>query len=463
MKQPKKCHHKPSDRAYLKINGRRIYLGKWNSDEADEAYEREILKWKKSQDGSQEFNTTVGELCLAFMEHAEEFYRDETGNQTGEAANYKYALRPLVKLFRNVKCCQFGPSKLMTVRNELAKVHVRQQVNNNLARIKRVFKWGVSQELIPVEVFAALQTVEGLKRNRSAAKESEPVLPVPIDDFNKTLAYLTDPLSRLVQFQILTGARPSEARLLTVGDINTDGEVWLYKPNSHKNKWRGKERTVCIGPKAQAVIMPFVEDAVSGSQFVFRPVVEQLLNCGKVRWDQLRQADWICFAITHWNPRLVMATQWLEMPEFRIWDVQGGTATGSTAHEAAWPLATFFDPGFETFEHDGQRIPDDVIGWNTDELKKLLAKLRQECVLLKEHAFPRGEDFSMKSLAIALDLSDKRVGHFANEAAIEKGERGRPRSFSHADARAICETILDDHGATDATKQAAMKLLNRLS
>ncbi|QDT34081.1 tyrosine-type recombinase/integrase [Thalassoglobus polymorphus] len=271
MRQPKKCHHKASDRAYVKINGQRIYLGKWNSQEADDAYDRQILKWRKAKDSSQELTTTVGELCLAFMEHAEEFYRDDAGNQTGEANNYRYALRPLIKLFRNVKCYQFGPSKLIEVRDELAAVHVRQQVNNNLARIKRVFKWGVSQELIPVSVFAALQTVEGLKRSRSKAKESQPVLPVPIDDFNKTLPYLTEPLSRMVQFQILTGARPSEARLLKVGDINTEGEVWLYKPNSHKNKWRGKARIICIGPKAQAVIMPFVEDAVSGAQYVFTP------------------------------------------------------------------------------------------------------------------------------------------------------------------------------------------------
>lgn len=274
MKQPKKCHHKSSDRAYVKINGRRIYLGKWNSEEADEAYELAILKWRKSQEGMREFETTVGELCLAFMKYADQFYRDEQGKPTGETNNYKYALRPLVALFRNVKCCQFGTSKLFEVRDELVKVHVRKQVNIHLARIKRVFKWGVSQEMLPVTTYTALQTVEGLQRSRSNAKESEPVLPVPIEDFKKTLPYLTDPLSRMVQFQILTGARPSEARLLKVGDINTEGEVWIYKPNSHKNKWRGKERTICIGPKAQTIIMPYVQDAISGSQFVFRPKSE---------------------------------------------------------------------------------------------------------------------------------------------------------------------------------------------
>lgn len=271
MKQPKKCHHKSSGRAFIIIGGKFIYLGKWGSEKADEAYEREILKWRKSQDSDLKYTTTVGELCVAFMEHAKEFYRDQSGEQTGEANNYRYALRPLVSLFRNLQCSKLGPSKLTEVRGALAKVHVRQQVNNNLARIKRVFKWGVSQELVPVDTYLALQTVEGLKRSRSNVKESDPVRPVPIEDFLATLPYLTDPLSRLVQFQFYTGARPSEARLMTVGDITTTGEVWIYKPGNHKNAWRGKSRVICIGPKAQNVIMPFIEDSVSTAQYVFRP------------------------------------------------------------------------------------------------------------------------------------------------------------------------------------------------
>jgi len=102
------------------------------------------------------FNTTVSELCLDFMKYAEEFYRDEAGEPTGEANNYKYALRPLVALFRNVRCCQFGTSKLFVVRDELVKVHVRKQVNIHLARIKRMFKWGVSQEMLPVSTYLCI-------------------------------------------------------------------------------------------------------------------------------------------------------------------------------------------------------------------------------------------------------------------------------------------------------------------
>ena len=44
-----------------------------------------------------------------------------------------------------------------------------------------MFKWGVSQELIPAHILEALRTVDGLKRGRSDATEPEPVGPVPAD------------------------------------------------------------------------------------------------------------------------------------------------------------------------------------------------------------------------------------------------------------------------------------------
>lgn len=54
----------------------------------------------------------------------------------------------------------------------------RKTVNKQGGRIKRMFKWGVSQELIPAFVYQALSTVNGLRRGRTEARETSPVLPV---------------------------------------------------------------------------------------------------------------------------------------------------------------------------------------------------------------------------------------------------------------------------------------------
>lgn len=56
----------------------------------------------------------------------------------------------------------------------------RTNINRHISRIKAMFKWAVSCEMLPAGVFQSLLTVEGLKRRRSGAKESYKVKPVPI-------------------------------------------------------------------------------------------------------------------------------------------------------------------------------------------------------------------------------------------------------------------------------------------
>lgn len=49
----------------------------------------------------------------------------------------------------------------------------RRTVNQRVGITRRAFKWASSVELGPVAVHQALQTVEGLKKGRSAARESK--------------------------------------------------------------------------------------------------------------------------------------------------------------------------------------------------------------------------------------------------------------------------------------------------
>lgn len=41
-------------------------------------------------------------------------------------------------------------------------------------------------------------------------------------------------------------------------DIDMSGAVWRYRPARHKTAYRGKDRVVALGPKAQAVVRPFL-------------------------------------------------------------------------------------------------------------------------------------------------------------------------------------------------------------
>ncbi|MCA8999156.1 MAG: site-specific integrase [Planctomycetaceae bacterium] len=267
---PKYSHHKATGQAFVRINGSFIYLGKYGSPESHDAYDREIVKWRRQNDLSAKFSTTVAQLALAYTEHAKTHYRNEDGTETGEVQNIQYALKPLVRMFRNVPCAEFGPLKLKAVREDLMKRHCRVQVNNHIYRIRRAFRWGVENEMVPGSVLVELEAVKSLAKGRTHAKESDPVVPVPQEHIDAVLKVATPNVAAMVQLQLLTGARVSEIRLMQVGDIDTTGEVWLYRPKSHKNAWRRKDRTIFIGPKGQAILMPFIADAVQSDLYVFR-------------------------------------------------------------------------------------------------------------------------------------------------------------------------------------------------
>ncbi len=72
----------------------------------------------------------------------------------------------------------------------------------------------------------------------------------------------------MVQVQRLTGGRPGEVCAMRAGDLET-GDVWLYQPALHKTAHRGKTRVIAIGPKAQAVLKPFLK--LDTQAYLFSP------------------------------------------------------------------------------------------------------------------------------------------------------------------------------------------------
>ena len=43
--KPSYCHHKVSGRAFVTLDGRRVYLGKFGSQESKDRYDTEIAAW----------------------------------------------------------------------------------------------------------------------------------------------------------------------------------------------------------------------------------------------------------------------------------------------------------------------------------------------------------------------------------------------------------------------------------
>jgi integrase len=121
-----------------------------------------------------------------------------------------------------------------------------------------MFRWAVSKELIPPAVYQGVATVRNLVRGRTPAPDHEPVGPVPDAVVKRTLEFLSPTLRAMVQFQLLTGARPGEVIAMRPCDLNTSSTVWEYRPASHKMEHKDRGRIVMIGPRAQEVLRPFL-------------------------------------------------------------------------------------------------------------------------------------------------------------------------------------------------------------
>jgi integrase len=152
----------------------------------------------------------------------------------------------------------------------------RGVINARINRVRRVFKWGVSYELIPSSVYESLRTVPGLQRGRSTAREAPPIQPAPDEHIKATLPFLPAPVRAMVELQRLTGCRPGEAMAMRAVDLDTNGPVWAYRPASHKNKHRGKDRVIFLGPQAQEIIKPFLTTNLEAYLFSPRGSVEEM-------------------------------------------------------------------------------------------------------------------------------------------------------------------------------------------
>jgi integrase len=256
--------HKATDRAYVWTAGKPLYLGRWNSPGADEAYRRfaaEFLATGGRPPAQAAAGCTVAELIAAYLDHADAYYRKPDGTPTGEAESIASALKPLHALYRALPAAEFSPLKLKAVRERLvAAGRVRTSVNQQIRRIRAMFRWAVETELVPANVLHALRAVAGLKAGRSTATESAPVLPVENAHVEAVLGRVLAPVAAMIRLQRLTAMRPGEVVAMTMRQLDRTGEVWRYAPASHKTQHHGRQRVVYLGPRAQAVLGPFLKD-----------------------------------------------------------------------------------------------------------------------------------------------------------------------------------------------------------
>lgn len=253
---------------------RDIYLGKYGTPESKAEYERLLTEIRTTPSvpiTARTGGATVNECLVAFIRHAAVHYKGADGKPTRELGEYRALVRLLRELYGHTPAASFGPLALKAVRQRLVEAGLcRPLVNRRIGRVKRLFKWLASEELVPSTTYQALTTVSGLQKGRTPAPEPEPVRPASDADVVSTLPFLPAAVAGMVELQRLSGMRPGEVCRINPRDMDRSGNVWVYRPTRHKTDWRGLSRTVSIGPRGQAILERFTPADPSG--YYFSPV-----------------------------------------------------------------------------------------------------------------------------------------------------------------------------------------------
>lgn len=298
--------------AVVVLDGKYFYCGPYGSAEARQKYDRLIAEWLangRALPSSQPDKTdlTIDDLLLAYWTFVKTYYVKD-GKPTSEQDTIRQALRFVRKLYGPTPAAAFTPLALKAVRQTMIdhpithKVKVtdektsevrlvdrvlryglsRRVINKQIGRIKRMFSWAVENELVPASVHQALARVKGLRKDKTVAREKEPVKPVADAHVEAVLPFVPPMIRTMILVQQLCGGRPQDMVEMKPRDIDRSGKVWMYRPGRHKSEHHERERVVFLGPRAQTLLMPYL-DAIGPDEYVFSPIRSEAARLAAIR------------------------------------------------------------------------------------------------------------------------------------------------------------------------------------
>ena len=272
-KSPKYQFHE-SGQAFVEFNGERFYLGKFDSPESRAKYHR--LAGEYSSNGLQtpdsathlvDESILISDVAADYLEHVRTIHHGKP-----EPLRSAEKLCELLCLHHGKEPADdFGPRKLAAIRRVIiATGNKRNTVNRKVREIVRIFKFGVSMELVEPATWQKLIALESLKANQSPAPESKPVEPVSMDDITATSEHLSPVVRAMIALHVLTGMRPSEVFRMRPCDIEKrpDG-VWVYRPFKSKNERHGHRREIPIVGDNRITLGPYLDR--NPESFCFSP------------------------------------------------------------------------------------------------------------------------------------------------------------------------------------------------
>ena len=269
-----KLHRHVKGQAFVKIDGRQVWLGRHGDPIAQEKYDRLIGEWlangrrlpqpEPAQQQPHEY--TVAMMVNDYRAEVEATHRPDHANKI------RLALLRVVRLYGSLPAHEFCPLALEAVRESwVTEKRARSTINEYVGYIRAAFRWAVAKQKLHESVFNALHAVDNLRKGKSKAKESKGVKPVKRAHVRRVRRRLARPVRVMIALQLLTGARPGELVKLRGTDIKTRSRVWTYELAEHKTAHHDKGRIIMFGPRAQRVLKMILRSGSALDDYLFRP------------------------------------------------------------------------------------------------------------------------------------------------------------------------------------------------
>lgn len=277
--------HKPSGKARVRLNGVDHYLGTYGSEESLHLYSKILAEHVASSGANlakpnQELS--INELALAYILHAKKYYMKERTLPNGkvvlkvtdEVGCIQSALKHLIALYGDTDVNEFGPIALKACREKMiGEKWTRRFINMSVGRIRRMFKWGVENEIVDPNILMKLKAVAPLLAGRTNAKEHTPRSAVPEDALAKVKSKVSARIRDLIDLWLLTGARPGELVKITGNMIDRslfeEKGVWIAELLDHKMAHKGQRRIIIFGSKSISILQRHLKRLTDPSKRIF--------------------------------------------------------------------------------------------------------------------------------------------------------------------------------------------------
>ncbi len=257
LRTPTYCFHRPTGQSYVRLGGKVIYLGRYDTPESRAKYDALVSRWLASGrklDAPGPADLTVVEALALAWEHLQAYY----AHDGSELHKFKMLVAIVRDLFGPQPVASFGPLAVKAVRQVLIdRGHARGHINHQIGRLKRLFRWLAENEHIPASVVDAIDKVSELRKGRGG-RETAKVKALPDDILEATLRHAPPMVAAMARLQRATGMRAGELVLLRGADLDMSGETWLYTPERHKSAHLDYPRQIAIGPQGQSILRPWL-------------------------------------------------------------------------------------------------------------------------------------------------------------------------------------------------------------